>query len=863
MNKLLNNKLLLIGLGVIALIGLLFITINATQNLPASAPAPTQTPLQPKAATIPPPVKDKPVPGRIIIKFKPQYTQAQINEHLKQYNASIIKNIEGINQTVVKVPAGQEDTIIKQLQNDPYIQTSQRDYTTHAFFVPNDPGFTVQYALNNTGQAVLGHTGKAQADIRVESAWDVTKGNGVRVAILDTGINLNQPDLAGKVIAGKWFTSGGPSSVEDGNGHGTHVAGIIAADTNNGMGVAGVCPGCQLIIVKVLDDSGAGTTSDATAGITWAADQGAKVINMSLGTTDPQTESLYAQAINYALSKGAIVVAAAGNDGTNEPNYPAAVPGVVSVAATTNTDQKASYSNYGSSVQIAAPGDNILSTGPTHSFQLEPFGYNFSSPYMYLSGTSMAAPVVSGVAALVASTSYGTTAQALINRLYTTADKIAGTGSFWTNGRIDAAAAVGPAPTAIPAPTAALITPTVYCVGGNGTPPCATIPANSTSPNGTGPTVAIGSPVSGGNKANAVPSTAAPSTAASNAPSPSPAASNPNSGTGPVCNQITNLFYNFAPAPQSQANSSKVHIKCEPSKGGSDKNGKGGGNGSVNPNNGWLSKFIAFLMQLISQLLQLCGVQTPPSGTPTISGVPSNAPSTAPSISPAPSASTTVSHAPSARIIPVSNINCGYRDDTWDPGDAATVGYTITDLSSKNGNPASFSVKLNAKAGTTRVVAYPNVQCILTSLIPSNLTSSFNITPPANSSGLDYEFAYDFWINTATAINSSNPWLGNQEIMIWTYNNGQRPAGSVEGTLSDGSQVWGEGSTTNGVGPVSVVLPHNETSGTVNLSSILSELRSKGYINNADTGIDDVEYGIEAPDGGGQTFTVNSLSVTE
>jgi hypothetical protein len=212
---------------------------------------------------------------------------------------------------------------------------------------------------------------------------------------------------------------------------------------------------------------------------------------------------------------------------------------------------------------------------------------------------------------------------------------------------------------------------------------------------------------------------------------------------------------------------------------------------------------------------------------------------------------------------PASAISCTYRDNTWDPGDASSLDYTVTDLSSKDGNPASFSVKLNAKAGTTRVVAYPDAQCILTESIPANLTSSYNITPPTSPSSMDYEFAYDFWINTATAIKSSDPWGNNQEIMIWTYNHGQTPSGKVEATLSDGSKVWGAGTTTNGASTISIVLPENETSGTVDLASILSELRTKGLINSADTGIDDVEYGIEAPYGAGQTFTVNSFSVAD
>ena len=307
MSRLLTNKYLLILLGIIAVLGMLYISYTATKNSSPTPPTPSQTFFQPKKATLPPPVKDQPVAGQIIVKFNPQYSDAQINSHLAQYNASIIKTIEGINQKVVKVPAGQEQTIMEKLQNDPYVTQVQRDYTTHAFVVPNDPLFSLQYALSNNGQSIEGKAGNPHADINIESAWDVTQGNGVKVAILDTGINLNHPDLASKVFLQKSFVS---NTVEDGNGHGTHVAGIIAADTNNTVGVSGTCPGCRLLIGKVLDDFGNGTTSNATAGITWAADNGAKVINMSLGTTNANTASLYTQAVNYALSKGAVVVAA-------------------------------------------------------------------------------------------------------------------------------------------------------------------------------------------------------------------------------------------------------------------------------------------------------------------------------------------------------------------------------------------------------------------------------------------------------------------------------------------------------------------------------------------------------------------------
>ncbi|HWY79235.1 MAG TPA: S8 family peptidase [Candidatus Sulfotelmatobacter sp.] len=622
--KLFNNNFLLIGLGVVALLGLIFISYHASQTTKQTQ-IPTHASLQPKTATLPLPVKDKPVTGQIIVKFKPQYTDAQINEHIRQYHASIIKKIEGINQTVIKVPTGQEDIILQQLQSDTYVETTQRDYTTHAFYMPNDPEFSLQYALYNTGQLIQGKTGIARDDIHAETAWDVTRGSGIKVAILDTGVNLNQPDLAGKIVKQSSFVS---NTVEDGNGHGTHVAGIITADTNNGIGIAGTCPDCQLIIGKILSDTGDGTTANAIAGITWAADQGAKVINMSLGTTNSQTASLYAQAVTYAMSKGAVVVAAAGNDGTNQLNYPAATTGVISVAGTDNNDQKASWSNYGTWVKIAAPGKNILSTAPTHSFRLEPFGYTPSFPYMYLSGSSMATPYVSGVAALIASTSFGTTPQALSNRLFATADKISGTGTYWVYGRVDAANAVGQAPTTTPIPTSENITPTLYCVGGNGTPPCATIPplSPSSSPGSTGAIVITG-PASGGEKTT-------PSVSSTPETSISPVSTSSANIGGPLCKkiQISHIFYNLATQLASNS-ATKIHIKCH----------SGGDKDNDNPNNGLISKFIALLLKLLELLVEWIIHCTVP---PAIGIVPTQSPTTTPvsstSASPVPSGTTPV-----------------------------------------------------------------------------------------------------------------------------------------------------------------------------------------------------------------------------
>lgn len=203
-------------------------------------------------------------------------------------------------------------------------------------------------------------------------------------------------------------------------------------------------------------------------------------------------------------------------------------------------------------------------------------------------------------------------------------------------------------------------------------------------------------------------------------------------------------------------------------------------------------------------------------------------------------------------------MSCDYGPDTWS-GDASHVGYSVKKTQASNGHLSSYTVVLDARKGNTEVVGYPSEQCLIYSALPAKLTSSFNITPPADSSGLDYEYAFDIWVTTAAAATAYN-WDNDLELMIWTYVNGQVPIGSMRATLRDGSKVWMAGN--NKTGTVTVGLPKNETIGSVDIVSIISQLKAHGYINSADTGILDVEYGIEAPYGGGQTFAVNGFSVT-
>ena len=235
--------------------------------------------------------------------------------------------------------------------------------------MPNDPYVNQQWALSK---------------INIFQLWQVTavKEDTV-VAVLDTGIDSNHQDLNGLIIAEANFTNS--PSPNDSYGHGTHVAGIIAAK-NNDVGIVGVAPGCRLLNVKVADDAGRFRASALAEGIVWAVNNGARVINISLEIREPSPA--LEEAVDYAWSHGAIIIAAAGNDGIQSPAYPAYYENCLAVAATNQDDNLAILSNYGDWVDVAAPGYDIYSTLPNNS-------------YGYKTGTSFAAACVSGMAALL------------------------------------------------------------------------------------------------------------------------------------------------------------------------------------------------------------------------------------------------------------------------------------------------------------------------------------------------------------------------------------------------------------------------------------------------------------------------------
>jgi type VII secretion-associated serine protease mycosin len=271
----------------------------------------------------------------------------------------------------------------------------------------------------------------------VPDAWEQSTGADVVVAVIDTGVDGNHPDLSGNVLTGYDAiddTEGGDS---DGNGHGTHVAGTVAAVTGNGEGIAGVAPDAKVLPVKVLDAEGSGWSSDTAEGIVWAADNGAQVINLSLGS-DSSTEA-EETAVAYAIDNGVTVVAAAGNEREegSPTSYPAAYEGVIAVAATDADDEIAEYSNRGDYVDVAAPGSAILSTYPGDLTE-------DGSEYAELSGTSMAAPHVAAVAALIKAVQPDLSPDGVQNALESSAVDLGEDGfdEDFGHGRIDAAAAL-------------------------------------------------------------------------------------------------------------------------------------------------------------------------------------------------------------------------------------------------------------------------------------------------------------------------------------------------------------------------------------------------------------------------------------
>ena len=288
----------------------------------------------------------------------------------------------------VYVMEGDRETLqaLRRSPVDDLTESISPNYEYQAYFSPNDPDYAKQWNFRS---------------INIEPAWDETKGGGVTVAVIDTGISP-VPDLEKtNMVKGYDFVNDQELAIDD-NGHGTHVAGTIAQSTNNGFGVAGIAYEATLMPLKVLGDSGGGTVVDIAEAIRFAADHDADVINLSLGGGGDA--DVLREAIAYAHNKGVVIVAAAGNANTNAASYPARYPQVVAVSAIDSSGSKAPYSNYGAGVDISAPGGALAENDPNGGILQNTINPETGqSIFLPLQGTSMASPHVAAVAALVKS----------------------------------------------------------------------------------------------------------------------------------------------------------------------------------------------------------------------------------------------------------------------------------------------------------------------------------------------------------------------------------------------------------------------------------------------------------------------------
>lgn len=405
----------------------------------------------------------------------------------------------------------------------------------------NDPGRADQWALDIIG---------------ADQARAVGQGDGIVIAIVDTGVDLTHEDLAGRLVAGRDFVDD-DDDPQDEYGHGTHVAGVAAAATDNGRGIAGVAGGARIMPVRVLGSDGSGNTTDVGNGIRWAVDQGAHVVNLSLGRQAQQVFGPgFVDAVRYAWDNGAVVVVAAGNEFVLSSGF-ADEPALV-VSATTRDDRKPDYSSgVGSAVWgMAAPGGGCqLVTCPQDDDVLSTYWLSGkSNTYAYLSGTSMAAPHVAGAAAILRG--LGLTPQQTVDRLLATAKDIGASGrdSTFGAGRLDLAAAVAgrggttpkssppPRPSPAPSPPAGTSSPAPGPTGGGAPSPAGTT-SLSPSPQQTAPAAGDGS-VQPSESATPLPSAADdPSVSprplealASDAAAPPPTPESPDDGdrTGPL-----------------------------------------------------------------------------------------------------------------------------------------------------------------------------------------------------------------------------------------------------------------------------------------------------------------------------------------
>jgi thermitase len=361
---------------------------------------------------------DEIVAGRVLLRLR-RNLPADLVAGLQHCGVGVEDRLEGGVDVLTVPPVAPADLIAWAFEQLDEVEFCEPDGIVRNEGDVDDPDAVNQWHLTKIG---------------VRDAWTLSEGSAdTTIAVLDSGVDPNHPDLAGKLVPGWNFIRGNANTIDD-YGHGTHVAGLAAATTNNGVGVAGVGYRCSILPLKVLDSSGTGSYSAVAAAIRYASLHGARVINLSLGGSVPSA-TLQAS-VDAAVERGCVVIAAAGNAGSTDRHYPAACPNAIAVGASTPADLRASFTNYGPWVDLAAPGTNLLSSYPTY-----PVSMGSGGMYRLMSGTSMSTPVVSGVAGLLFTLLGSSATPAAVRAcLESTADPVA---AGWTAfGRLDAAAAL-------------------------------------------------------------------------------------------------------------------------------------------------------------------------------------------------------------------------------------------------------------------------------------------------------------------------------------------------------------------------------------------------------------------------------------